>query len=129
MPDSPKYAETFINEITKPWEELAPQAVFGDMTLAQFKTKVKASLDARAEIASLESQLTAARQDRSNADPVSVETCITVVNGVRSHPQFGENSPLYKAMGYVPKNERKSGLVRPQSNQENNQDKPSDQAA
>ena len=54
---------------------------------------------------------------------------LTVVDGVRSHPQFGGNSPLYKAMGCVPKHERKSGLVRPQSNQENNQDKPSDQAA
>ena len=38
---------------------------------------------------------------------------LAAVNGVRSHPEFGENSALYKAMDYVPKNERKSGLVRP----------------
>ena len=94
-------------------EEVASSAQLGGMTLAQFKVKVKPSLDYRAEIATLENQFTIARQNRNNADEVSNDVCLAVVNGVRSHPEFGENSALYKAMGYIPKNERKSGLVRP----------------
>jgi hypothetical protein len=85
-------------------------------TLAQFKTRVKPSFDTRTEVATLDTQLKAARQSRNNADVVSSENALNVVNGVRSAPGFGENSALYKAMGYVPKNERRSGLVRPSTN-------------
>jgi hypothetical protein len=102
-----------IDDITAAWEEVASGAQFGGMTLAQFKTKVKPSLDYRAEVATLDNQLTIARKNRNNADDTSNDVCLAVVNGVRSHPDYGENSALYKAMGYVPKNERKSGLVRP----------------
>jgi len=35
-----------------------------------------------------------------------------VVKGVQCHPAHGENSPLYRAMGYVTFSERKTGLVR-----------------
>ena len=47
---------------------------------------------------------------------MSNEDALNIVNGVRSAPGFGENSALYKAMGYVPKNDRRSGLVRPVTN-------------
>jgi hypothetical protein len=113
MPNSPQETEDFIKDIADAWEESASGAQFGGMTLAQFKTKVKPSLDYRAEIATLEGQLIVARKNRDNADEPSNETCFSVVSGVKSHPDHGENSALYKAMGYVPKNERKSGLVRP----------------
>jgi hypothetical protein len=34
------------------------------------------------------------------------------VNSVRGTPGFGPDSPLYRALGYVRKSERKSGLTR-----------------
>lgn len=116
MPESPKTTETFLNDLLSAWGELAPTESFAGLTLAQFKVKVKPSLDLRAEIATLETQLSAARQSRHNADAVSNEAGLAVVNGVRCAPDQGENSALYKAMGYIPKNDRKSGLVRPVSN-------------
>ena len=112
MPDSPIVTEKFLNSVVNAWEDLAPDASFAGLTLAQFKTKVKPSFDMRTEVSTLETQLKAARQSRNNADAVSNDA----VNGVRSAPGFGENSALYKALGYVPKNERKSGLVRPSTN-------------
>ena len=112
MPDNPQYADNFINDILTAWKELAEDAVFGEMTLAQFRTAVKPSLDSRADIKSHEFQLTEQRQKRKLADPESVETCLKVVNGVRSSSKFGPTSALYKAMGYVPDNERSSGLTR-----------------
>ena len=116
MSESPKTTETFLNDVLSAWAELAPTESFAGLTLAQFKAKVKPSLDLRTEIATLETQLNAARQSRHNADTVSNEAGLAVVNGVRCAPDQGENSALYKAMGYIPKNDRKSGLVRPIAN-------------
>jgi hypothetical protein len=31
---------------------------------------------------------------------------------VQGHPEYGEDSPLYRAMGFVPFSERSSGLSR-----------------
>ena len=76
---------------------------------------MKPSLDYRAEIETLERQLTAARRNRDLVDEASNTECQLVVNGIKSHRDYGENSALYKTMGYVPKDERRSGLVRPSS--------------
>ena len=113
MSNNPKETNDFIEAVSKAWEETAKEAEFADMSLAQFKLKVKPSLDHRAEIASLERQLIAARYNRDLADVVSNEECLLVVGSVKTHREFGENSALYKTMGYVPKDERKNGLVRP----------------
>jgi len=37
---------------------------------------------------------------------------------VGGNREFGENSALYKAMGYVPRDERKNGLVRPSTSEQ-----------
>jgi len=98
--------------VANAWNEIEKDAEFADLTLAQFKAKVKPSLDYRAEIASLELQLKAARFKRDQADQASNAECLLVVNAVKGHREHGENSALYKAMGYVPRDERRNGLVR-----------------
>lgn len=95
------------------WKELAPTAQFAGLTLTEFKAKVQPSSVTRTEVATLETQLKAASQPRKNADVVSNDDAFNVVSGVRGAPGFGENSALHKAMGYIPKHDRKSGLVRP----------------
>ena len=82
------------------------------MTLAQYKTKVPPSFDARAKIAALEDQLTSAQDARDSADAVTNDTNQKVVNGVKGDPNYGDDSDLYDAMGYVRKSERASGLSR-----------------
>ena len=113
MSEGPKATETFLDDVVSAWTELAPTAEFAGLTLAQFEAKVKPSFDTRAEVSTLETQLKAVRQSRKNADIISNDDALNIVNGVRSAPGFGENSALYKAMGYIPKNDRRSGLVRP----------------
>ena len=112
MSTGPQNHEDIYTDILEPWEEKAPLAVFGGMTLSQFKDIIQPSVDARKKIKSLEIQTTTERVARNNADVVTLAGCHKAVNGVKSHPEFGENSPLYKAMGYVPTDERKTGLVR-----------------
>ena len=113
MSESPNEMEKFLDDVVTAWTELAPTAQFAGLTLAQFEARVKPSFDTRTEVSTLETQLKAARQSRKNADVVSNDDALNIVNGVRSAPGFGENSALYKAMGYIPKNDRRSGLVRP----------------
>ena len=116
MSESPNEMEKFLDDVVTAWTELAPTAQFAGLTLAQFEARVKPSFDTRTEVSTLETQLKAARQSRKNADVVSNDDALNIVNGVRSAPGFGENSALYKAMGYIPKNDRRSGLVRPSTN-------------
>lgn len=94
------------------WEEHAADATFAGLTLVQFKTKMKPSLDAREEIDSLSLKLSGARTERDNADVLSEEIAQSVVNSVKGDPGYGENSSLYAAFGYIRKADRKSGLTR-----------------
>jgi hypothetical protein len=59
MPNTPKYTEERITNVTFAWEQLAADETLAGMTLAQFKNKVKPSLDARTAIKNLEGQLAA----------------------------------------------------------------------
>jgi hypothetical protein len=82
------------------------------LTEAQFKAKVKSSLDARDLIADLELQLAAARVARANADAANLETVLQVVNSVKGDSKHGEDGALYASFGYIRKSDRKSGLTR-----------------
>ncbi|HEY0551357.1 MAG TPA: hypothetical protein VGF13_17265 [Verrucomicrobiae bacterium] len=116
MAHYPKATGDRLNALIGGWEEHAATATFAGLTLAQFKAKVKPSLDARAAIESVERQLAGLRVDRNNADVVSEEIANDVVNSVKGEITFGENSALYASFGYIRKDDRKSGLVRPANN-------------
>ena len=113
---NPKITGDHLNAIIAGWDEHAEEATFSGLSLAQFKLKVKPSLDARAEIETLERQLAAARVNRDNADVDSNVFAELVVNSVKGDQAFGENSALYASFGYIRKDDRKSGLVRAANN-------------
>ena len=106
MHSNPKAVGDQIETTIGAWEEQAANATFAGKTLAQVKQAVKPSLDARAQIADLEQQTTTARVDRNNADPVSLELVQQVVSSIKGDPNYGENSALYAAIGYVRKDSR-----------------------
>ena len=112
MNSNPKAIGDLIESILAGWEEQAANATFAGKTLPQFKQAVKPSLDARATIKDLTQQTDDARVDRDNADPVSAELVQLVVNSIKGDPNYGENSALYATIGYVRKDDRKSGLTR-----------------
>lgn len=115
MPN-PKSIGNRINAVIGGWEEHSPEATFAGLTLAQFKAKVKPSLDARAAVEDLDRKLDGARVDRDNADVASEEFVSNVVNSVKGDPAFGENSALYASFGYIRKDDRRSGLSRTANN-------------
>lgn len=115
MASNPKATGDHINAVLEGWEEHAADAIFGGFTLAQFKTKVKPSLDVRAEIEILDRQREGFRVDRDNADVLSEEITNNVVNSAKGDPNYGENSALYASFGYIRKDDRKSGLKAPRT--------------
>jgi len=112
MPSNPQSIAADTNTIINAWTTLAPAASFGGMTLAQFKAKVQPSFDARTQLDTIEAQKTAALDTRDDADAVTSNTNQMVINGVKGDPNFGDDSNLYEAMGYVRKSERASGLTK-----------------
>lgn len=101
----------FINA----WETLRPNKTFGGMTVAQFKTGVKRSLEVREELRALESQIQSKKIERATADAESVRLMQLVSYGVVGDPEEGPDSDLYELLGYTRKSERKTGLTRKKS--------------
>lgn len=94
------------------WKQFAKDDSFGGMTLEEFADETKDSLELRDEIKRQETRLVALRVKRDQADRKNMRKMDLVVNGVRGDPKHGDNSTLYASLGYVPKAQRKSGLVR-----------------
>lgn len=109
---SPKQIELKIRQVLGAWKTLASNKVFGGMTLDQAEAKVQPSFDSRTEVAALETRLGEAINRRADNDAVSLNTLQTIVNAVVGDPNEGPDSPLYEAMGYTRKSERKTGLTR-----------------
>lgn len=112
MPKNPLNIEDATNTITNAWTTLAPAASFGGMTLTQYKARVQPSFDARTALAGIEAQRTATLDTRDNADVITSNTNQLVVNGVKGDPNYGNDSEIYDAMGYVRKSKMKSGLTK-----------------
>lgn len=101
-----------LDSLLRAWEELAPDAVFSEMTLEQFRTATAPAYETRQQIVWLDQQRRSLIAARRAADGKANELFLLVVNSIKGSPQHGENSPLYRALGYVTKDDRRSGLTR-----------------
>jgi hypothetical protein len=107
-----KYIPFTRDKYVTAWRQLAPDESFGGMSLSEFEEATEPAVAARDHIEVLKTQAAAALQQRELADGQLRQTLMLVINSVRGAPAHGENSPLYRAFGYVPKSERGSGLTR-----------------
>jgi hypothetical protein len=100
------------SEVSTAWTQIAPDAEFAGMTLTAFKTAIGESFTLRERAAQLEAELSANLARRAIADADTNDKLKLVVNSVKGHPSYGENSDLYRAMGYVTAADKASGLTR-----------------
>ena len=100
------------SEVSTAWEQIAPDAEFAGMTLTAFQTAIAESFTLRERAAQLEAELSANLARRAIADAVTNDKVKLVVNSVKGSPAYGENSDLYRAMGYVTAADKASGLTR-----------------
>ena len=102
-----------VLDVIGAWERKCPEKRFYSFTIVEFKGRAKPFLDATEEIASLEAQLAHAVSKRDAEARLLLPDLQGVVNAVKGdREEGGENGELYAAMGYVPKGERATGLVR-----------------
>jgi hypothetical protein len=66
----------------------------------------------RERTSQLEAELSANLARRAIADAVTNDKVKLVVNSVKGSPAYGENSDLYRAMGYVTAADKASSLTR-----------------
>jgi hypothetical protein len=101
-----------ITTVGGAWENLRPNKQFSGLSLENFKERTKPSLEIRAQMTQLESQLRALAAQLVKADETSEATVNSVVNGVKGDLQEGDDGELYEAMGFTRKSARRSGLAR-----------------
>ena len=111
----PKDTAEKLERILNAWRTLAPEKVFGGMSLPKFEAACAPSNTTRALIVELQDKLSKAMADRDAADEETARRIEFVVNGVRADPTEGPDSALYEAFGYTRKSERKTGLTRKRS--------------
>jgi hypothetical protein len=99
-------------QVSVAWQQHAPAATFAGMTLDQFRRKIGQSRVTREKIAASEADLRGLIAERALVDIDTREAVSLVVNSIRGNPQYGPNSQLYRACGYVAFGERSSGLTR-----------------
>jgi hypothetical protein len=100
------------SEVSTAWEQIAPDTEFAGMSLSAFRTAIGESFTIRERAAQLEAELSANLARRAIADADTNDKVKLVVNSVKGHPSYGENSDLYRAMGYVTAADKASGLTR-----------------
>ncbi len=99
-------------KIDDAWKEGAPSVEFMGVKqtdlngkIIAIETKEQTLDELRAQVKMLEEEIL---DDYADLD----DTLVNVGNGVRGSKDYGDDSPLYGAMGFVRKSERASGLTR-----------------
>jgi hypothetical protein len=86
--------------------------VFAGKSVADFESSIAALELASEELGKLETGRLAALKVRDEKLADLAKLSNVVVLGVWGHADYGNGSPLLRAMGYMPASERKSGLTR-----------------
>jgi hypothetical protein len=109
---SPKDTILRVEAIDSAWSTMCPEEVFFGHTLEQFRAKIKPMYDVRAEMAAMDTRWAGLKATRQDVDETGNRLGKNIVNAVRSHPQHGEDSPVYAAMGFTRESERGGGRKR-----------------
>ena len=118
MKNHSKRFYTKLSTLLSGWEKFAPESRFGELTLEEFKEAVSSSINSREVLADCRLRVKGLIALRGSADLVGQVVVQRVVAGVLAHPEYGRNSGMYRALGYVTQNERASGLKRKVQDQE-----------
>ena len=96
-----------IELLSNAWRTCAPEAKFADTNWAQFRSATELSRAYRTKLVTLKLQVRSGVAARNQADKATRALLSRVVAGVKGDVNYGPDSALYRAMGFVPLNERK----------------------
>lgn len=119
MPKGPKSNEERMLKGLNALKTLAPDKKFGNKGVAELEAQVEKSLAPRRRIDELDDERTAQIALREEEDEKTLKLLDQIVAGILADDEYGDDSALYEAMGYIRKSQRKSGLTRKKSKTEN----------
>lgn len=95
------------------WKEQVPEGTrFAGIDRKDLKYEVEAAKEARERVRSVEIWLRSLRFERDQADRKLAKKLMKVAAGVRADPEHGEDCAFYRALGFVPLSENRSGRPR-----------------
>ena len=100
------------NRMNDAWVEGAKTVEFNGISQTELAADIADAANDDAEIADLEAQLNMKRDVRDGKYVALNAKRSNVGKGVAGSPDYGDDSPLYGAMGFVRKSDRASGLTR-----------------
>lgn len=109
---NPKIVLERILTVKRVWGTLRPNRSYYGITREEFESRIKPSLDARAELESIDEHRSATAVRRDDADAESMDLIKRIVNAIKADPAEGEDGEVYAALGYVRKGLRMRGRPR-----------------
>lgn len=94
------------------WKDFAPATSFGGKQVSDLEAAVTVCQTDRSNLVNAEMEVKSIIVTRDNNDEAALMIRQFLVNGVIGDPNFGPNSAFYEALGYIRKDDRKSGLTR-----------------
>jgi hypothetical protein len=94
-----------LNQITTAWALFAPEKSYCNYTLTEATSAFQPVFTVRQELANADVSYTALIARRDTVDAAANDLMLRIVNAVKAEPD-GENSEVYRGMGYKTKNER-----------------------
>jgi len=107
MPRKAQDLATRAERFAAAWAESFPRKTFSSLTLEQFRETFRPCREVRVELARLASETRTLLFRRRKLDQAAHPILVRVFLAVRGDPEAGEDSSMYSAMGYVPKNRRR----------------------
>ena len=101
-----------VTKMNDGWAEGAPAVEFNGVRQSDFAADIAAAAAAEQELADIEAQKEMKKSEIEDRYSKLNATSVRVANGVRGNENYGPDSPLYGAMGFVRDSERASGLTR-----------------
>ena len=112
MPRKKKDFMAHVERVAGAWKKFFPEKTFSGFTLAQFLQEVDPCRVVRVELEGLARQTKMFLYRRRTLDRKLKPALLRVVHAVRGDPDVGDDSPMYSAMGYVPRSRRRPGRKR-----------------
>ena len=107
-----KEVRTRIIKMNDAWRQGASGVKFMSISQSSFQTEIDAAATEDQEIADLEAMIKMKKVARDAKYAALNKESVKVREGVEGDSNFGPDSPLYSAMGFIIESLRKSGLTR-----------------
>ena len=100
------------SKINNAWAEGGQSSTFSSIKQNEYAADIAEIAGVDDQLADLRAQVKMLEDRKDNLCSALEAKSVRIANGVRGDAEFGPDSPLYGAMGFVRTSERKSGLTR-----------------